>query len=326
MDILGPLPTTARGNKYILVVGEYFTKWTEAYPMPDVEARTIARYFVNEFICRFGVPEPLHTDQGRNFESTLIREICKLLGIQKTRTTPYHPQSDGMIERFNRTLLNMLSIAVKEEEDDWDLILPTLMLAYRSGVHETTGESPFNLMFGREAQLPIDIIYNLPKETTEFEQCNPAQTLRKRLSTAYARVRSHIAKQQDKQKQYYDTKVHGKEYQIGDKVWLHCPAVPKGRSRKLHRPWQGPFVVVKTIGNNVYRIKNVNSPRQRKVVHFNRLKPYQGKNNHSPTQQLEFDVDGDQNISVWAETDIQQEPVAEKDDVGSTTGIRFKWT
>ena len=161
MDILGPLPTTARGNKYILVVGEYFTKWIEAYPMPDVEARTIARYFVNEFICRFGVPEQLHTDQGRNFESTLIREICKLLGIKKTRTIPYHPQSDGMIERFNRTLLNVLSIAVKEEEDDWDLSLPTLMLAYHSGVHETTGESPFNLMFGREAQLPIGIIYNL---------------------------------------------------------------------------------------------------------------------------------------------------------------------
>ena len=82
-----------------------------------------------------------------------------------------------MIERFNCTLLNMLSIAVKEEEDDWDLSLPTLMLAYRSGVHETTGESPFNLMFGREAQLPTDNIYNLPKETTEFEQYNPAQTL-----------------------------------------------------------------------------------------------------------------------------------------------------
>jgi len=83
--------------------------------MPNMEAITIARIFVNEFICRFGVPEQLHTDQGRNFESTLIREVCKMLGITKTRTTPYHPQSDGMIERFNRTILNMMSTAVSDD-------------------------------------------------------------------------------------------------------------------------------------------------------------------------------------------------------------------
>ena len=91
MDILGPLPTTVRGSKYILVVGEYFTKWTEAYPIPDSEATTVAKILVNEFICRFGVPEQLHTDQGRNFESTLIKQIYQLLGIRKTSTTPIPP-------------------------------------------------------------------------------------------------------------------------------------------------------------------------------------------------------------------------------------------
>ena len=100
--------------------------------MPDSEATTVARILVNEFICRFGVPEQLHTDQGRNFESTLIKQICQLLGIRKTRTTPYHPQSDGMVERFNRTLLSLLSIATEECEEDWDLKLPTIMMAYRS--------------------------------------------------------------------------------------------------------------------------------------------------------------------------------------------------
>ena len=109
MDILGPLPATSRGKKYILVVGDYFSKWKEAYPMPNMEATTIATFLVNEFICRFGVPEYLHTDQGRNFEASLMKEMCRLLGIKKTHTTPYHPQSDGLIERFNRTLLSMLS-------------------------------------------------------------------------------------------------------------------------------------------------------------------------------------------------------------------------
>ena len=100
---------TAREKRYVLVVGDYFTKWVEAYPMPNMEAKTVAELFVNQFIARFGVPDILHADQGRNFESLLMKETCQLLGVQKTRTSPYHPQSDGLIERFNRTLFNMLS-------------------------------------------------------------------------------------------------------------------------------------------------------------------------------------------------------------------------
>ena len=158
MDLLAPLPLTVRGNRYVLVVGDYFTKWIEAYtkwmeevyPMPNMEAGTVA----NVFVSRFGVPDVLHTDQGRNFESTMIKEVCQLLGIVKTRTTPYHPQSDGLVERFNRTLLNLLSLAASENEQEWDLHLPMVMLAYRTSVQESTGCTPFYLMFGREARLP----------------------------------------------------------------------------------------------------------------------------------------------------------------------------
>ena len=110
----------------------------------------------------FGVPEQLHTDQGRNFKSALIKQICQFLGIQKTRTTPYHPQSDGMVERFNHTPLSMLSIAA-EESKDWNRKIPTTMFAYRSSVNESTGESPFCLIFGLKAQLPVDVMYNLAR-------------------------------------------------------------------------------------------------------------------------------------------------------------------
>ena len=99
MDIVGPFPKSANGNKYILVVSDYFTRWTEALPIPNQEALTVARVFVNEYVCRYDVPVQLHTDQGRNFESKLIEEMCKILEINKTRTSPYHPQSDGMVER-----------------------------------------------------------------------------------------------------------------------------------------------------------------------------------------------------------------------------------
>ena len=116
MGILGPLPETEQQNKYILVVSDYFTKWTESYPMKNMEAKTIEEQLVSSFICRYGVPYYTHTDQGKNFESSLISEICQLLGMTKTRTTPYHPQSDGLVERFNRTLLNMLSIFCQDNE------------------------------------------------------------------------------------------------------------------------------------------------------------------------------------------------------------------
>ena len=107
MDILGPLPITEEGNRYVLVIMDLFTKWTEAYPLKDQEARTVATVFVNEFITRYGTPLQVLTDQGTNFESRLFREVCELLQIDKTRTSSYHPQSNGSVERFNRTLAIM---------------------------------------------------------------------------------------------------------------------------------------------------------------------------------------------------------------------------
>ncbi|PIK54590.1 hypothetical protein BSL78_08521 [Apostichopus japonicus] len=155
MDILGPLPVTDTGNRYILCVADYFTKWTEAYAIPNQEAVTVARVFVEQFVLRFGVPLQLHTDQGRNFESNLFKELAQLLGIDKTRTTAFHPQSDGMVERFNRTLEAMLSAVVSENQRDWDEWLPHVTMAYRSSVHETTGETPSVMMLGREMNLQL---------------------------------------------------------------------------------------------------------------------------------------------------------------------------
>ena len=120
MDIVGPFPESQAGNTHILVVADYFTRWMEAYPLPNQEAATVAKKLVDEFFFRFSPPEQLHSDQGRNFESDTIAEVCKLLGVLKTRTTPYHPQSDGLVERFNRTLLNMLATAAQEKPFDWE--------------------------------------------------------------------------------------------------------------------------------------------------------------------------------------------------------------
>ena len=148
MDIVEPFPESAAGNVYVLVAADYFTRWVEAYPIPNQEATTVAKKLVDEFFCRFSPPERLHSDQGRNFESAVIVDVCKLLGIVKSRTTPYHPQSDGLVERFNRTLLDMLSKSVHERPFEWEDHIRRLCLAYNTSVNPTTGHTPFYLMFG----------------------------------------------------------------------------------------------------------------------------------------------------------------------------------
>ena len=169
LDILGPLPDSDRGNKYILIIGDYFSKWTEAYAIPNQEATTVARVLVEEFVARFGIPRQIHSDQGKNFESKVFQEMCKSLGMDKTKTTPLHPQSDGMVERFNRTIEEMLSKFVAEDQRDWDSHLPILMMAYRSAVHETTSFTPCELMFGRQIDLPIDLQLGRPEQESGYQ-------------------------------------------------------------------------------------------------------------------------------------------------------------
>ncbi|XP_068739463.1 uncharacterized protein [Montipora capricornis] len=179
VDILGPLPETPRKNKFVLVVSDFFTKWTESYPMPNQEASTVAEKLVSEFICR--VPRGFHSDQETNFESRVFAEICKLLDIKKTRTTPMHPQSDGQVERFNRTLVEMLRGKIKEDQKDWDLQLPACMMAYRGAVHESTGVSSNLLMLGRELEVPLDAITEAPPDAPPLKT-DYAQAVQKRLA------------------------------------------------------------------------------------------------------------------------------------------------
>ena len=129
LDILGPLPTTTQGNTCILVVADYFTRWIEAYALPNQTAEVTAQALVHEFLSRFGCPLEIHTDQGRNFQSDLFQELCRLLGITKTRSSPYHPASNGLVERFNPTLAKMIRSYVHEQEKGWDVYLPLLTAA-----------------------------------------------------------------------------------------------------------------------------------------------------------------------------------------------------
>ena len=274
IDILGPLPETPRKNKFILVVSDYFTKWTESYPIPNQEAATVAEKLVSEFICRFGVPRELHSDQGTNFESKVFGEICKLLDIQKTRTTPLHPQSDGQVERFNRTLVEMLRGKIKEDQKDWDLQLPACMMAYRGAVHESTGVTPNLLMLGRELEVPLDAITEAPPDAPPLKT-DYAQAVQKRLASAHDLARRHLNKAAIRQKRNYDKRLAGRPFTVGDSVWLHNVRRKKGRNAKLDCPWEGPYLVISVLSDVVYRIQKSRKAKP-KVVHSDRLKPYLG--------------------------------------------------
>ncbi|GFX85780.1 retrovirus-related Pol polyprotein from transposon 412 [Trichonephila clavipes] len=275
-DILGPLPRTASGNKYLLVVMDYFTKWPEVYPIPDQEAPTVAEAVVQHWISRYGVPLQLHSDQGRNFVSAVLKGVCELLGIDKTKTTPLHPQSDGMVERFNRTILNNLSLMISKNQQDWDQKVPLFLLAYRSAVHETTGYSPSQMLFGRDLRLPCDLLFGRPPDTPSSPE-EYVQNLQARFEDVHHLARERINLRTEKMKTRYDTKATGHQFKEGDKVWFYNPTRRKGLSPKLQSHWDGPYTILKIINDVVIRIRKSTNSKPR-VVHYDRLAPYYGHN------------------------------------------------
>ena len=269
MDILGPLPTTLRGNSYILVIADYFTRWVEAYALPDQTAATTANTLVYQFISKYGIPLEIHTDQGRNFESDLFQEVCHLLDIHKTRTAPYHPSSNGLVERFNQTLARLIRCYVDDNQGDWDLHLPLLTAAYRSMEHPATGYTPNFLMLGREVHTPVEMLFPNTLICRKDPETIPdyVDELKQKLTETYHTVRANLKRAAKHQKRNYDTRVTEHLYHPGDVVYKRNP-----RKKKLELPWFGPFVVLKKLGGTLYQVSN---KRKAQVVHHDALKPYE---------------------------------------------------
>lgn len=302
VDVYGPLPPSSSGNRYIVVAMDYFTKWPEAYAVPNQEATTVARVLVDEFFCRFGVPYELHSDQGRNFESKVFQECCSLLGIRKTRTTPLHPESDGMVERFNRTMGQELAKRCRDSQEDWDLNLPTILMSYRSAEHESTGYTPAQLMLGKDLRLPVDLMMPLPPQEEEQETTTHfVLALRERLRQAQMNARRHLNMTSQAMKLRKDVGATRDALGPGDKVWLYNPKRRKGLSPKLSSPWEGPYQVVQKMSAVTYRIQRKKGSAL-KVVHHNRLWKSRGAPQFSwrtePAAEASSNGDSDSNTST----------------------------
>lgn len=274
-DILGPFPVTPRGNRYIVVFMDYFTKWPEATAIPDQTAETVSRAFIDLVVSRYGVPNEFHSDQGRNYESEVFRRVLEVLGAHKTRTTPLHPQSDGMVERLNRTLLDFLAKMVDNQQSDWDLLLPLFLLAYRSAVHRSTGHSPAHMVLGRNLRLPLDLVCGKPPE--DGPELSFVENLRQTMNEIHREGRERLQISSRVAKDYYDRSQHLLTFAPGQSVWLYNPLRKVGRSPKLQSDWDGPYLVSEKINEAVYRIRK-NARGRPRIVHVNRLAPYRGVN------------------------------------------------
>ena len=289
MDYLSLEPS--KGNiENVLVITDHFTRHALAYPSKTQTAQATARILWDNFICHYGFPEKFISDQGRNFESDLIKELCKIAGVKKVHTTPYHPQGNGQCERFNSTLCNMLGTLSEEEKSDWKSHLGCMTHAYNCTKHASTTYSPYYLMFGRHPRLPIDVEFGLnkPNCSGNSSKSRYIQKLRRRLNYAFQKASKYSDQQASKYKHSYDKSVKGPQLHENDLVLVKIVA-HKGR-HKLQDRWEPEEYVVidqPIAGTPVYKVKPVNGDNVR-TLHRNLLLPLRVK--------LEPDYESDDSI------------------------------
>lgn len=262
VDIL-ELSTTSSGNKYVVVFTDYLTKWVEAFPLRNMTSDSIAKVFINEIISRHSAPSKLLSDQGRNFLSDLIKSICNYFKINKVQTAPYNPKCDGLVERFNKTLCQMLSSYSNSNQTNWDLYLPLVLLAYRTSQQSSTQESPFALLYGREPRLGEMDNYNLGYEPSQFIQ---------NLHEKWLDARCKIIKQAEINKTYYDKKYKSPPpiYKPNEEVRIKQPQTKTNLKKKLRNDlWSNPLKIEDVLSDQNLV---VNYKGKSKVVNVNNVK------------------------------------------------------
>jgi transposase InsO family protein len=275
IDIMGPLQETERHHQYILVIQDTFTKWVEAYPMPDQTTKTISNVIVSEWVSRYGTPYELFSDRGANFTSAVFEEMCKILGIEKTKTSGYRPQANGMVEHFNATLQKVLSTTSEQCHFDWDVMIPLALMAYRSSPHSSTGQTPNFMMFGREIKEPIDIVTGPEPSDSDKPVSDYCIQLKQNLQEAHELARESLGHSFETSKKEYDKTAHQNQFKVGDCVLLHIKGTKKSRGKvsKFMENYDGPYYIVGHIDPHVYIIQE--SPRAKsKIVHHDRLRPF----------------------------------------------------
>ena len=285
IDLQGPLPETSGGHKYICVIQDYFSKRMELYALERKTAEAVANVIFREYISRHGAMRKLHSDQGSEFDNQICLELCKLYGVDKSRTTSYAPWSNGMVERSNKTIKAILRALNVEQKDNWDEMLPYVFMAYNATPHATTGFSPQRLFYSQctDPLLPVDLMYGFDDRNTPrcyasyvFHQRNLAMQTAEAVREVTGRAVAVQMEQREK------GAMKPRQYNVGDMVLLFHP--PNKRDVLHSQPWTGPHEIIEVGSDLVVRLKILikennevrrgRKPQETKWVHTNHIKPF----------------------------------------------------
>ena len=270
VDYMVNLPVTVNGYKNILVIIDLFSKWVEVVPTKNVDAKTTAMALY-QYFSRYGAPKKLLSDRGTSFLNDTIKELSTLFGVHKVNTTPYHPQTNGLTERFNKTITEILSMYVGKSHKDWDEYLPSAVMAYNSSVHSVNNETPAYLTFGRDIRLPTDLI--IPMHANDNIKQFKEDLVRRIAEACESALKlSNLARMKTQTDQ--NKKNRSNQFKEGDLVWLHRPKIDTGKTKKLFPRWEGPYRIAKFTSPVVVQLANRRGLPLKNLYNISKLKPY----------------------------------------------------
>ena len=272
IDLVGPLPKTRNGNKYILTIEDSFSRFVQAIPIKTKEAIHVAEALVEHHICVFGCPLEILSDQGKEFVNKTWAELCQRLEIKKKETPPYNPNSNP-VERFHRTLNAIFRTFLDREDPGWERYLPMACMAYNSKVHSATGQTPFVAWMGREARLPIDLVVPTPNQRFETVE-EHVQEVMMRFQKMYQSMKEQNEAMFRRNAKLYSGNFHN--YQVGDRVLYYTSRKVKNKPLKLTSGWLGPYKLTKQLSEVLWVLVPADKEGSEVTVHVTRIRPFYG--------------------------------------------------
>jgi transposase InsO family protein len=275
VDLITELPKSKRGNTVAAVFSEQFSKYKWAVGLPNKQSKSVVEAYIKQIVLPFGAPEELLSDRGGEFISDIMKEINQTLGVKKVTTTSHHPQTDGEVERFNKTLKEQLRARLGHDQTDWDQHLEYITAGYNAAIHPVTGETPFFLMFGRDFRLPLDQEL-LGQASTPASVEQRKSDLAGKLKTLHEDVKRRYNENAEKMKAAYDSsRTTEDKLKEGDLVLLERSRAPElGQRATLLPLWIGPYRIIERLGPVNVRIVHQNNPKDQQRVHVDRLKRF----------------------------------------------------
>lgn len=299
VDCVGPLPRTKSGNQYLLTIMCMATRYPEAIPLRKITAPTVVKALI-KFFSTFGLPRIVQTDQGTNFLSGIFEQVLQLLSISHHVSSAFHPESQGVLERWHQTVKAVLRKYCMETGKDWDEGVPLALFALREAVQESLGFSPAELVFGHTVRGPLDVLKEqvlaeVPVKTSVLKYIS---RFRERLHNVWEMAKENLSSAQQGMKVRFDMKAVPRSFQAGDKVLVLLPVI----GASLQARFSGPYTVLKKLSNTDYLVDTPDRRKQSRVCHINMLKQYHARDKVIPTNPV---VQGAQSsIAVTVPVDI----------------------